>query len=188
MCETFGVAENQSFEWQAGTDDISLRDPAQGLNANRHPAILSTAGSPVKTYQWPESGPVLGESAAVSGLSLSGCCPNCGHDGASLRMFVDSYLATAELTSPLSSTPWLNSGSMVSRGRFWTRSTSESRNAAAACSLSAVLEPQVSERYYLSVKAAEGILRRAEKQGKTLPTQLERALKDIATTETETTT
>jgi len=28
-----------SFEWQAGTDDIGLRDPVRGLTANRHPAV-----------------------------------------------------------------------------------------------------------------------------------------------------
>ena len=145
-----------------------------GEQGNMLPRVLisSTEGSPAKTYPWPESGPVLGESAAVSGMSSSGCCPSCGHDGSSLRMFPDSYIAPQTLldaTSPSSSTPWQNSGSMVSRGRFWTRSTSESRNAAGACSLSAVLQERVSKRYFLSAKAAAGILIRAHRRAKALP-------------------
>ena len=32
-----------SFEWQAGTDDISLVDPAQGLTTQRHPAVLAAS-------------------------------------------------------------------------------------------------------------------------------------------------
>jgi hypothetical protein len=45
-------------------------------------------------------------------------------------------------------------------------------------SLSLILQPpqDVPKRYYLSPKAAEGILRRAERRGKTLPDMLRRAL------------
>lgn len=43
--------------------------------------------------------------------------------------------------------------------------------------LSQILEDNVPEKYYLSKKACEGILRRAEKRGKTLPKLLEIALK-----------
>ena len=42
--------------------------------------------------------------------------------------------------------------------------------------LSEVLELDVSEKYYLSPKACQGILRRAEKRGKELPSMLKEAL------------
>lgn len=43
--------------------------------------------------------------------------------------------------------------------------------------LSQILEANVPEKYYLSAKACEGILRRANKRGKQLPEMLEIALK-----------
>lgn len=52
------------------------------------------------------------------------------------------------------------------------------------CSLSDILETgYVPQRYYLSAKACAGILRRAEKRGKTLPPQLARALQAVADSE-----
>jgi hypothetical protein len=46
-------------------------------------------------------------------------------------------------------------------------------NDAVVCSLSQVLEQgSIQRRYFLSSKACEGILRRAEKRGKTLPAAL----------------
>jgi hypothetical protein len=38
----------------------------------------------------------------------------------------------------------------------------------------------VPQRFYLSEKACQGILRRAEKRGKKLPEQLQRALEAVA--------
>ena len=42
---------------------------------------------------------------------------------------------------------------------------------------SSVLEAEVPEKYYLSPKACSGILRRAEKRGKKMPSLLEVVLK-----------
>ena len=52
---------------------------------------------------------------------------------------------------------------------------------ASLSSLSLILQPatDVPTRYYLSSKAAEGILRRAEKRNKTLPDLLMSALKQV---------
>jgi hypothetical protein len=48
---------------------------------------------------------------------------------------------------------------------------------AESSSLAAVLEDQnVLEKFYLSAKACEGILRRANRRGKTLPPALQEAL------------
>lgn len=85
-----------------------------------------------------------------------------------------------DIISASSSQDFLNAGSVASPGRYWTASTSESRNAADARSLSAVLQAEVSSRYFLSAKAAAGILRRAEKRGKTLPPVLAAALQALA--------
>jgi hypothetical protein len=49
------------------------------------------------------------------------------------------------------------------------------------CSLSAVLETSdVPHKYFLSQKACAGIIRRAERRGKELPTMLRRALEQVA--------
>ena len=73
------------------------------------------------------------------------------------------------------------------RGRYWetithsrgassTRNTTESPSAAAVCLLSSILTEAVPERFSLSPKACQGILRRAEKRGKSLPEVLRMAL------------
>ena len=48
-------------------------------------------------------------------------------------------------------------------------------------SLSEILESSASVKYYLSPTACRGILRRAAKRGKELPTELRRALEQAAT-------
>ena len=74
---------------------------------------------------------------------------------------------------------WMSSGT-VWRGEFWTRSSSEWPSDAAVCSLSDVLETRnVPRKYYLSAKYCAGIIRRASKRGKSLPGQLEAALKAV---------
>jgi hypothetical protein len=75
---------------------------------------------------------------------------------------------------------WSNSG--ISRpGECLTLSTSEYPSDVAVCSLSQVLETgEIPQKFYLSQKACSGILRRAEKRGKTLPEPLEAALKAVA--------
>ena len=84
-----------------------------------------------------------------------------------------------------SSGRWANSG-MGSPTECWTLNISEWPSAAVVCSLSDILETgDVPQRYFLSAKACEGILRRAEKRGKRLPDALKRALEQgaIGTTE-----
>jgi hypothetical protein len=79
-----------------------------------------------------------------------------------------------------SSECWQNSG-MGSLTEFLTLSSSEWPSGAAVCSLSDVLETgDVPRRFFLSARACEGILRRAEKRGKDLPLPLRRALKAVA--------
>jgi hypothetical protein len=69
---------------------------------------------------------------------------------------------------------------MGSPTEFLTLSISEFHSAADACSLSDVLETgEVPQRFFLSSTACKGILRRAEKRGKVLPKQLEKALRAV---------
>ncbi len=78
---------------------------------------------------------------------------------------------------------WQNSG-MGSPTAFLTLSTSAWPSDGSACSLSAILETgDVPQRFYLSGRACRGILRRAEKRGKDLPTALRSALTNVAARE-----
>jgi site-specific DNA-cytosine methylase len=58
--------------------------------------------------------------------------------------------------------------------------TSESPSEGDACSLSGILEPSVPQRFYLSARAASGILRRAARREKVLPAELHQALESLA--------
>ena len=89
---------------------------------------------------------------------------------------------------PASFTGWGNAG-MGSHTEFLTLSTSEWNHTLApslsddgVCSLSDILEDSgsVPQRYFLSARACQGILRRAEKRGKELPPMLKTALKAVA--------
>lgn len=111
---------------------------------------------------WPLLFPQLLAATALGGLSG--------------KMSLEFCQADAEkILAPFSGV-WQNSG-MVAPTECWTLSTSESPNDAVACSLSDTLETgAVPQRYFLSAKACAGILRRAEKRGKELPSVLLSAL------------
>ena len=70
---------------------------------------------------------------------------------------------------------------MGSPTEFLTLNTSEWPSDAAVCSLLDTLETgDVPQRFFLSAKACQGILRRAEKRGKELPPLLRQALESQA--------
>ena len=78
---------------------------------------------------------------------------------------------------------WSNAG-MGSPGESWTLRTLEYPSDGVASSLSDILEDgDLPQRYYLTGRACRGILRRAQKRGKTLPLPLARALKAVAASE-----
>ena len=99
------------------------------------------------------------------------------------KMFLASCHLTEEKILAASSEAWGNWG-MGSPTEFWTLNGAEHtgiqepcRNAEGVCSLSDVLEiTLVPQRFYLSAKACQGILRRAERRGKELPSMLRQAL------------
>ena len=64
-------------------------------------------------------------------------------------------------------------------GAQWTPNTTECPNVAVESYLSQILQVNVLEKYYLSAKACQGILRRAAKRGKQLPQMLKEALEQM---------
>jgi hypothetical protein len=66
------------------------------------------------------------------------------------------------------------------RGAYSMQGTGECPNVAVASSLSQILEANAPEKYSLSPKACQGILRRAKKRGKALPQALQMALEQVA--------
>lgn len=78
-----------------------------------------------------------------------------------------------------SSGSWATAG-IASRGECWMQGGAEFHSGAVACSLSDILTPDVPDRFYLSPRAARGILLRAEKRGRTLPARLRTALETLA--------
>ncbi len=118
-------------------------------------------------------------------------------EAASCLRFLKSLNATdldglSGKTSPASCHPTEEGILVPSSGRWgsWgmggptassTLNGSEWPRDAAVCSLSDVLETSdVPPRYFLSQKACAGIIRRAERRGKELPTMLRRALEQVA--------
>lgn len=80
-------------------------------------------------------------------------------------------------TSDACSEAWMRSGT-VWHGGYLTRSSSAWPSGASVSFLSDVLETrEVPARYFLSPTACLGILRRAERRGRSLPPQLEEALR-----------
>lgn len=69
---------------------------------------------------------------------------------------------------------WEDDGAWL--GECMTRNTGESPNAAVVSRLSQILEVTPQEKYSLSAKACQGILRRAERRGKDLPKLLKAVL------------
>ena len=69
---------------------------------------------------------------------------------------------------------WEDEGAWL--GECMTRNTGESPNVAVVSRLSQILEETPQEKYSLSAKACQGILRRAERRGKDLPETLKAVL------------
>lgn len=74
-----------------------------------------------------------------------------------------------------SSGSWTTAG-MLYRGECWTLSSSEYPSDAGVCFLSDILCQDAPQEYFLSPTACEGIIRRAERRGRSLPPTLKGAL------------
>lgn len=142
-------------------------------------SMSSRPASRARTGVLPASEPVSAVREADSFLSSPESSESFDPRGLSLRMFPDCSLPAAEGISESFSQRWTRSG-MAFRGECWTVDSSESPRDAVECSLSEVLEPCAPQRFFLSPRAARGILRRAEKRGRTLPSRLQHALEALA--------
>ena len=94
------------------------------------------------------------------------------------RMFPDCSLPTTVETLQAFSWRWETSG-ITEHGQCLMLNSLALHSADAAysvCSLAEILEQDVAQKYYLSPRACRGILSRAERRGKSLPTHLRRAL------------
>ena len=101
-------------------------------------------------------------------------------NSSSLKMFLDYCHLNKDEIWESSSQRWLTGG-MAFAGECWTVKTLESHSGADESSLSQVLEiTEDLSKYYLSQKACQGILNRAEVRGKKLPTELKQVLQKQA--------
>ena len=143
-------------------------------------SMFSLEELPANHFQSPDSEKDWMTLVATSCLPTLPLLQSIGPSGWFGRTSPASYPLTEDLTLPASFEGWANSG-MGSHTEFLTLSISEWPNAAAVCSLSDTLETgDLPQRFFLSAKACAGILRRAEKRGKTLPEALDQALRSVA--------
>lgn len=148
----------------------------------------SVADSPAKTSQSPddEQDSQATDPACSSSSHESRTLFSATEDGSSLRTFPDFFPPTVDGISPSYSRRWPSSGFTTSPGVCWTADTSECPSGAGAfSSLADVLLDQVPARFFLSPRAAAGILRRAAKRDRDLPEHLQEALQALAVTEWE---
>ena len=178
---TLALSENQRGELLVTRQAHQLTSgggkPGQGYSAV---AFLA------KTSASPDVDEDSAASAADSSMSSPESQTLFDPSGYSSRTYPVSSLATAVGTSESCLERWSTSGTAW-RGGFSTHVSSECRSADGACSssepsLTEILEPpsNVPARYSLSARAAAGILRRAEKRGRTLPSHLSAALEAVA--------
>jgi hypothetical protein len=147
------------------------------------PSIASRRESRARMSRSPDAAPDSKESALDCFTSLRESCKNFDPLGLFSRMFPDFFLPTkAETLRKSSAFSWSSAG-MGYRGVCSIADISTWPSDAKECSLSDVLESHVPQRFFLSPRAARGILRRAEKRGRTLPSHLQAALESLATSQ-----
>jgi hypothetical protein len=142
------------------------------------------AASPARTSPSLASGQGSPESAAASPSPSLTLWSATDLPPSSSRMYRDSSPVMEARTLGRSSVAWANSGMGGPTG-FSTLSSSECPSADDGCSfvpstLAQVLEPTAPQRFYLSARAATGILRRATRRGRELPAALAEALRHLS--------
>ena len=140
------------------------------------PIDLLVGGTPCQPYSIAGNRLGMADPAATLSGSFLDWLSASGRAGSSGKMSpVFSRLTLGGRLEP-SSGRWRNSGTGCRTG-FWTLSSSECPNAAVASSLSDILETgRLPQRYFLSAVACAGILRRAAKQGISVPPMLREVL------------
>jgi hypothetical protein len=169
------------------------RRPCSLIASPRYPTMATSPASRTahqSTFSWAArpASPSASQASEADWLTRAATWPlssfallaECGPAGWSGRMCPVSCRVDEDATLVPSSGSWGNAG-MGSPTEFLTLSGSEYPSDAAACSLSAILETgDVPPQYFLSARACRGILRRAEKRGRTLPGHLADVLRAVA--------
>ncbi len=163
-------------------NDLKMSETAENTTSN--PSISSAGGSPAKTCPSQVSRQDSPASEADFSSTLFALHPSFVPVGWYSKTYPDYFRRAKGGIWESSSERWRTQG-IAARGECWTRSGSESPNAAAVCSLSDILMQDVPQRFYLSQRAARGILRRCEKRGRTLPMHLTLALEELAQRKTK---
>ena len=131
---------------------------------------------PAKTSQLLAKGLVLLVKEAGFSGTLQELWKKRKANGSSSKTYLVSYPLTEERTLELFSGRWPNSGILLDGGSLMLNTSEFPSDAKESSSLADVLEETAPQKYYLSPKACEGILRRANKRGKELPQELTNAL------------
>lgn len=172
--------------WQESELALTLNGMDLRYPSNPSMLISSQAGSRAKTS--PSPGNAAGSPGNAPGCSMSSPVSSTlfDPDGFSSRTYPDCSVATAVGTSESCLERWPTSGTAW-HGGFSTHVSSECRSDEDGCSssepsLTEILEPPqtVPAKYSLSARAAQGILRRAQRRGKSLPDHLLAALTTVA--------
>src|SRR5262245_8387476 len=156
-----------------------------------HPTLdCSAEGSPARTCPSPDNDAASRESTPPSSTSSHESLTLFDLDGFSSRTYPDCSPHTAVGTSESCLARWPTSGTAW-RGGLSTHVSSECRSTDGVCSSSEptlveILEPlrNVPRKYWLSARAASGILLRAGDRGRTMRSRLSAALEAVARTTT----
>ena len=160
-------------------------DALHGPTGNKEPLICSQADHPARTSPSPANGQeseapegTCSGSSSVSQMPLFET-----EDGFSSRTCRVFSHRMGDGTFLPSSGRWPTSGFGTWPTEFWTPGSSEFPSGGGVCSsLPDVLQEGAPARFFLSPRAARGILRRAEKRGRGLPRALQAALTALAST------
>lgn len=139
--------------------------------------MLSSEEARAKRSAWQGEDLDLWTSEVSSCLSSSAVLEKLSPAGSSGRTSPEFCHRTKGEPLAPSSGSWKTAG-MLSRGECWTLSSSEYPRGGAVCFLSDILCPDAPQEYFLSPTACEGIIRRAERRGRSLPPVLKTALQE----------
>jgi len=147
---------------------------------NLNQLTLFVGASPVRIYPSPDNGAAFRENGVGYGGSFIAFLKNYFRSMSLSKMSPVFSPLTKGKTWAYSSEVWPNSAMGGPTGCLMLN-TSAWPSDASVCSLSAVLEiGAVPQKYFLSQRAAQGILRRAAKRGKVLPPLLAHSLQTLA--------
>ena len=135
---------------------------------------------PAKTSVLPVRGLALLVNAADYSGKLLDLWKKRKRSGSSSKTYLVCLPLTKEETLESYSARWLNSGIVFPGGCLMLNTLEYPKEGKESSSLAQILITQTPQKYYLSQKACEGILRRANRRGKTLPPALQEALEQQA--------